>query len=168
VTDLFIVLIYFESLRDLKSRIAGQLQAKGGQDNIKTGPGGIREIEFIGQAFQLLHGGRDTDLQQRGILVILDLLPSRGWLLPEQVEQLKAAYDYLRRLENRLQMLRDEQTHAFPSQVTRQAVSKRQRPWSGRRQRPSAVSSKPVTSKKTPTENATGTCNIEFFPSCFV
>jgi len=149
----------FESLRDLKSRIAGQLQAKGGQDNIKTGPGGIREIEFIGQAFQLLHGGRDTDLQQRGILVILDLLPSRGWLLPEQVEQLKAAYDYLRRLENRLQMLRDEQTHAFPSQVTRQAVSKRQRPWSGRRQRPPAVSSKPVTSKKTPTENATGTCS---------
>ena len=151
----------FESLRDLKSRIAGQLQAKGGQDNIKTGPGGIREIEFIGQAFQLLHGGRDTDLQQRGILTILDLLPSRGWLLSDQVEQLKAAYDYLRRLENRLQMLRDEQTHAFPSQVTGKTVSKRQRPWSGRRKRSPAVSDRTATSKKIPSKNATGTSAID-------
>ena len=145
----------FESLRDLKSRIAGQLQAAGGQDNIKTGPGGIREIEFIGQAFQLLHGGRDTDLQQRSILAILDLLPARGWLLASQVADLKAAYDYLRRLENRLQMLRDEQTHAFPSQVTADAGVKRKQPWSGRRRRPSTAGKKTAASKKKSTDKTT-------------
>lgn len=105
----------FASLRDLKTRITSQLESKSTDNNIKTGNGGIREIEFIGQALQLLHGGRDADLQQRGIQTILDVLSSRAMLTSEHVLQLKEAYEFLRRLENRLQILRDQQVHVLPT-----------------------------------------------------
>lgn len=104
----------FESLREMKAMIAGQLHNKGMEDNIKLGAGGIREIEFIGQVFQLIYGGRDKELQQRPILTILDLLAERQSLSSYAVEELKAAYDFLRRTEHRIQAWQDKQTHLLP------------------------------------------------------
>lgn len=104
----------FDSLREMKAMIAGQLHLKGMEDNIKLGAGGIREIEFIGQIFQLIYGGRDKPLQQRPILTILDLLAERKLLSGYAVQALKAAYDFLRRTEHRIQAWADQQTHLLP------------------------------------------------------
>jgi glutamate-ammonia-ligase adenylyltransferase len=105
----------FDALREMKSMIAAQLQRKGMDDNIKLGAGGIREIEFIGQVFQLIYGGRDKPLQQRPILTILDLLAERECLEADAVAELKLAYDFLRRTEHRIQAWADQQTHLLPS-----------------------------------------------------
>jgi len=103
-----------ESLRDLKQMISRELKRKGMADNVKLGPGGIREIEFIGQAFQLIRGGRDPDLQIRPIVPVLGLLSQKA-LLPEYVtRELIDAYEYLRLVENRLQAWQDRQTHLLP------------------------------------------------------
>lgn len=105
----------FDSLREMKSMIAGQLHRKGMDDNIKLGAGGIREIEFIGQVFQLIYGGRDPQLQQRPILVILDILAEQNCFSESAVAELKQAYDFLRRTEHRIQAWADQQTHLLPS-----------------------------------------------------
>ncbi len=78
-----------EALRSLKLMIQREVQRKGLQDNVKLGSGGIREVEFIGQAFQLIHGGRDRSLQQRPILAVLDMLASNSYLPDEAVDELK-------------------------------------------------------------------------------
>lgn len=104
----------FDSLREMKSMIAGQLHLKGMEDNIKLGAGGIREIEFIGQVFQLIYGGRDRSLQQRPILTILDVLADRKLLSGYAVTALKNAYVFLRRTEHRIQAWADQQTHILP------------------------------------------------------
>jgi glutamate-ammonia-ligase adenylyltransferase len=105
----------FESLREMKAMIAREVERRELQDNVKLGPGGIREIEFIVQAFQLLRGGSDKRLQSQSLLSVLPLLAGEKLLPPATVEALRTAYLYLRRLENRLQMLKDEQTHDLPS-----------------------------------------------------
>ena len=105
----------FESLREMKVMIARQLRQKGMEDNIKLGAGGIREIEFIGQVFQLIYGGRDQPLQQRPILTILDALAERSLLSDYAVDELKAGYDFLRRTEHRIQAWADQQTHMLPN-----------------------------------------------------
>ncbi len=105
----------FDSLREMKSMIAGQMHHRGMDDNIKLGAGGIREVEFIGQVFQLIYGGRDRPLQQRPILTILDLLADRKLLSTYAVNQLKRAYEFLRRTEHRIQAWADQQTHILPS-----------------------------------------------------
>jgi glutamate-ammonia-ligase adenylyltransferase len=104
-----------ESLRDLKQMIAKDLYRRGMEANIKLGPGGIREIEFIGQSFQLIRGGRDPELQIRPIRDVLRLLARKQLMPPEAVEGLDAAYCFLRLVENRLQAVRDKQTHVLPS-----------------------------------------------------
>ncbi|MDQ2694702.1 MAG: bifunctional [glutamate--ammonia ligase]-adenylyl-L-tyrosine phosphorylase/[glutamate--ammonia-ligase] adenylyltransferase, partial [Pseudomonadota bacterium] len=104
----------FESLRNMKSMIAKEVERKGLRRNIKLGPGGIREIEFIGQAFQLIYGGREPALRERGILRVLDYLAASERLPAEAVAGLKDAYDFLRRTENRLQAWSDDQTHDLP------------------------------------------------------
>ncbi len=104
----------FESLREMKQLIVNQNKRKGMQDNIKLGSGGIREIEFIGQVFQLIRGGRDVELQQRSIMTILSLLSSKEYLPEYASKQLLEAYDFLRRVENRLQAFADQQTHHLP------------------------------------------------------
>ncbi len=109
-----------ESIREMKQLITQELKRKGVENNIKLGPGGIREIEFIGQAFQLIRGGRDSDLQQRGILMVLSLLAQRGDLTQQAVDELKLAYQFLRRAEHRLQMVADQQTHLLPVEATEQ------------------------------------------------
>nr|WP_207280724.1 bifunctional [glutamate--ammonia ligase]-adenylyl-L-tyrosine phosphorylase/[glutamate--ammonia-ligase] adenylyltransferase [Thiocystis violacea] len=104
----------FESLRDLKRMIAKELYRRGMDANIKLGPGGIREIEFIGQAFQLVRGGRDPDLQVRPIREVLAFLARKGLMPAEAIARLDAAYEFLRLVENRLQAHRDQQTHKLP------------------------------------------------------
>ncbi len=105
-----------EALRSLKQRISQEVQRKGLEDHIKLGPGGIREIEFIGQTFQLIRGGREPALQVRPIRTVLRVLAEKGWLSGTVAKQLDEAYVFLRRLENRLQAWRDEQTHRLPQE----------------------------------------------------
>ena len=104
----------FDSLRSLKEQIVREVERKGLQDNIKLGPGGIREIEFIAQAFQLVRGGRQAILQQRGVLDILDALAVLDYLPVYTSMQLAEAYGFLRRTENRLQAWDDQQLHTLP------------------------------------------------------
>jgi glutamate-ammonia-ligase adenylyltransferase len=104
----------FDSLRSLKEQIVREVERKGMQDNVKLGPGGIREIEFIVQAFQLVRGGRQPVLQQRGVLDVLDALAVLGYLPAHVSLQLAEAYCFLRRTENRLQAYADQQVHTLP------------------------------------------------------
>ncbi|RLA02060.1 MAG: bifunctional [glutamate--ammonia ligase]-adenylyl-L-tyrosine phosphorylase/[glutamate--ammonia-ligase] adenylyltransferase, partial [Gammaproteobacteria bacterium] len=104
----------FESLRNLKEQIVREVERKGMQDNVKLGPGGIREIEFIVQAFQLVRGGRQPLLQQRGGLDILGALAVLGYLPAHVTLQLTEAYQFLRRTENRIQAWADQQAHDLP------------------------------------------------------
>ena len=105
----------FESLRNMKAMIAKEVARKGLQRNIKLGPGGIREIEFVGQAFQLIYGGREPELRQRSILAVLDYLAESNRLPEQSVIRVKAAYEFLRLSENRLQAWADQQTHNLPT-----------------------------------------------------
>ncbi|MDD5228006.1 MAG: bifunctional [glutamate--ammonia ligase]-adenylyl-L-tyrosine phosphorylase/[glutamate--ammonia-ligase] adenylyltransferase [Methylococcales bacterium] len=105
----------FEELRSLKAQIVQELRRKDRVDNVKLGRGGIREIEFIGQAFQLIRGGNDKSLQTRGILDVLKLLSKLELLNPEDATQLTQSYHFLRRVENRIQQYQDKQTHDLPT-----------------------------------------------------
>jgi len=104
----------FESIREMKALIDSQIKRKGNEHNIKLGKGGIREIEFIGQTFQLIRGGGDADLQIRSILKVLHQLSEKSFLSRHVTDELNDSYDFLRRLENRLQMYADGQTHLLP------------------------------------------------------
>jgi len=83
--------------------------------NVKLGRGGIREIEFLAQVFQLIRGGRDPALRERSTRKTLRLLAERELLSSDTVERLLAAYTFLRNLEHRLQYLEDAQTHTLPA-----------------------------------------------------
>ncbi len=104
----------FESLREMKALIGREVERRELADDVKLGPGGIREIEFIVQALQLTRGGRDRELQTTALRSALARLGETRILPPDVVAELDAAYVYLRRLENRLQMLGDAQVHALP------------------------------------------------------
>ena len=104
----------FASMRDLHRQIRMEVERRDIADNIKLGPGGIREIEFIVQLFQLIRGGRDAPLRRQPTLAVLPLLAERRLLTEEAVTQLTSAYVFLRNLEHRLQYLDDQQTHALP------------------------------------------------------
>lgn len=104
----------FGELREMKAKIAQELLRKDRTDSVKLGKGGIREIEFIAQAFQLLRGGQDKALQERRIRVVLEILAEREYLPVHEVAMLQAAYRYLRLTENHIQQLADQQTHDLP------------------------------------------------------
>jgi len=104
----------FESLREMKSLISREVERRELQGNVKLGPGGIREIEFIVQAYQLIRGGGDPRLQTRSLLEALPLLAGQKLLPAETVAELRDSYRFLRRVENRLQERNDEQTHELP------------------------------------------------------
>ncbi len=108
----------FESLREMKAMINAEVSRKGMEQNVKLGPGGIREVEFVGQAFQLVHGGREPKLRQRGILDVLAALAELGQLPEHAARELREAYLFLRRVENRLQEADDRQTHELPQDAT--------------------------------------------------
>ncbi len=102
------------ALREMKRLIDEEGKRKGLASNIKQGPGGIREIEFIGQTFQLIHGGRQPILRARPILEVLEHLARLGHLPRAAVADLSGAYAFLRTMEHRLQQIDDRQTQALP------------------------------------------------------
>ena len=102
------------SLRELHSKIRQEVRRRDSADDIKLGPGGIREVEFMAQVFQLIRGGRNTALRARPTLAVLQVLEDQD-LLPRTVAgDLREGYVYLRKLEHRLQYLDDRQTHTLP------------------------------------------------------
>ncbi|HEM6743003.1 TPA: bifunctional [glutamate--ammonia ligase]-adenylyl-L-tyrosine phosphorylase/[glutamate--ammonia-ligase] adenylyltransferase [Citrobacter farmeri] len=103
-----------QSLRNMKGMIAREVRRRGLKDNIKLGAGGIREIEFIVQVFQLIRGGREPSLQSRSLLPTLRAIAALHLLPESDAEQLRQAYLFLRRLENLLQSINDEQTQTLP------------------------------------------------------
>jgi glutamate-ammonia-ligase adenylyltransferase len=104
-----------DEIKAMKRKIDVSLkQKRGDKQNIKLGFGGIREVEFIVQAYQLIFGGRSKDLRIKNTLEALDQLRNVQFLEPEEYDQLKEAYIFLRRLENRVQMTFGLQTHSLP------------------------------------------------------
>ena len=104
----------FHELRALKAKIDREARRRGREDDLKLGPGGIREVEFIVQAFQILRGGREARLRRRRLLEVLPELARLGLLPETETQRLEAAYRFLRLAENHVQMLRDEQRHDLP------------------------------------------------------
>ncbi len=103
------------AMRELHAQIRQEVAKKDKADNVKLGPGGIREVEFIAQVFQLIRGGRDPALQIKPTLAVLRMLADNGTLAAEAVAELSAAYEFLRRVEHRLQYIDDAQTHMLPT-----------------------------------------------------
>ncbi len=104
----------FSALREMKSLIQNQVAQREDLDNIKLGAGGIRDIEFIVQAFQLIYGGRHPQLQIKPCLQAMQVLCELGYLEHSTYEQLQAAYRFLRRLEHAIQAINDQQTQRLP------------------------------------------------------
>ena len=103
-----------DSLRKMKAMISAEVRRKGLKDNIKLGMGGIREIEFVAQAFQLIHGGRNITLQCKGLQQTLNEIAKIGVLSKERVACLLSSYHFLRSVENVLQQINDQQTQTLP------------------------------------------------------
>ena len=103
-----------EALRAMKQLIQQEVRRKGMAENIKLGAGGIREVEFIAQAFQLIHGGRDLSLQQRSLFAVLQTLQGQGYLPAAVTDELRDAYAFLRYTEHALQGIDDRQTQMLP------------------------------------------------------
>ncbi len=104
------------SIRAMKREIDRALEAKGAETtNVKLGRGGIREIEFLVQALQLLYGGDDPWLRERNTLKAIFRLTERGYLAPDLGRALSEALVHLRTVEHRLQILHEFQTHTLPS-----------------------------------------------------
>ena len=112
----------FAAIRDLHVQIRREVARRDMAHNIKLGPGGIREIEFTAQVFQLIRGGQIAALQQRPTLAVLAELVKSGLMTTDAQQELAAAYDFLRQLEHRLQYLDDAQTQLLPDDVESQAM----------------------------------------------
>ena len=108
------------ALRDVQAMISHQALRRGAADNIKIGPGGIRMVEFVVQVQQLIHGGRNIELQQGCILEALQVLREQRLLPLPHVQALEEAYRLLRTLENRLQEMQAQQVHTLPQTGTEQ------------------------------------------------
>ncbi|MDU5805796.1 MAG: bifunctional [glutamate--ammonia ligase]-adenylyl-L-tyrosine phosphorylase/[glutamate--ammonia-ligase] adenylyltransferase, partial [Haemophilus parainfluenzae] len=104
-----------QALREMKGKIEREVRRRGLKDNIKLGAGGIREIEFIVQVFQLIRGGREIKLQQHELLKLLPEIRDLGLITPEQYHELRDAYIFLRHTENVLQAIDDQQTQLLPT-----------------------------------------------------
>jgi glutamate-ammonia-ligase adenylyltransferase len=107
----------FGSMRDLHAQIRREVARKDMADNIKLGPGGIREIEFVAQVFQLIRGGRIPSLQMRPTRTLLHQLAAYGLIPEDQAEEMESTYVFLRNVEHRLQYLDDAQTQTLPHGV---------------------------------------------------
>lgn len=110
-----------DALRRMKALVDAEVRRKGLEADIKRGPGGIREIEFTAQTFQLIHGGRDQALRRAGVLEVLPYLAGRGLMPEEDVRRLTGAYVFLRHTENRLQAMEDRQTQRLPDDEVERA-----------------------------------------------
>ena len=105
----------YQSMRELHAQIRREVIRRDRADNIKLGPGGIREVEFICQVFQLIRGGRVRALRQRNTRIILTELVAQGHLPAQVAAELDAAYVFLRNLEHRIMYLDDTQTQMLPT-----------------------------------------------------
>lgn len=112
----------YEAMRRLHTQLRKEVDRRELHNNIKLGPGGIREIEFIAQVFQLIRGGRDADLCIRSTLGVLQRLKHKQPLPRQTVDELIAAYHFLRKLEHRLQYMDDQQTQNLPHQTDDQQL----------------------------------------------
>ena len=113
----------FESLRSMKAMINTEVRRRGLQTNVKLGSGGIREIEFVVQAFQLIRGGQEQELQTRELLIVIGILEGEGYLPSQACNELRQAYLFLRDAEHVIQALNDEQTQLLPSDEYQQTSS---------------------------------------------
>ncbi len=111
----------YQAIREMKEMIDREVLRKGMESDVKLGAGGIREVEFIGQTFQLLRGGREPALQTRKILEVLAALQEMEILTPEAGQELRDAYFFLRNTEHRIQEIADQQTQALPTSELDQA-----------------------------------------------
>ncbi|MHB1075184.1 bifunctional [glutamate--ammonia ligase]-adenylyl-L-tyrosine phosphorylase/[glutamate--ammonia-ligase] adenylyltransferase [Thiobacillus sp.] len=112
----------FAAIRDLHVQIRREVARREMAHNVKLGPGGIREIEFTAQVFQLIRGGQIAALQQQPTLVVLNALVKTGLMTADAQQELAAAYDFLRRLEHRIQYLDDAQTQLLPDDAESQTM----------------------------------------------
>ena len=103
-----------ESLREMKALIARQVQRKGMNLDVKLGEGGIREVEFVVQVFQLIRGGRDANLRKRKVTVLLPYLEQQGYLPAGAGAAMLEAYIFLRNTEHAIQGYQDKQTQSLP------------------------------------------------------
>ena len=111
-----------DSMRKLHAQIRQEVLRRDRLKNIKLGPGGIREIEFTAQVFQLIRGGQDAGLRIRPTRRVLQQLSENGQLSAQVTADLDAAYVFLRNLEHRLQYLDDQQTQELPERTEDQGV----------------------------------------------
>lgn len=121
----------YEAMRSLHAQLRKEVDRRELHDNIKLGPGGIREIEFITQVFQLIRGGRDADLCIRPTLGVLRRLRQKQPLPGQTIEELTEAYCFLRKLEHRLQYLDDQQTQNLPQHPDEQTLIARSMGFTG-------------------------------------
>lgn len=108
----------FEALREMHAMVSTEVKQRELAENLKLGPGGIREIEFIVQSLQLVRGGGRPELQSPSLLTVLPLLVDGKGISQQEADALAAAYLFLRRLENIIQATHDKQTHELPDDVT--------------------------------------------------
>ncbi len=113
-----------EALQEMHANVRDDARRKDRLDDIKRGPGGIREIEFLAQCFQLLRGGRDTSLQTPSLDGALREISKLGLLSRKVVNEIRHDYTFLRLLENRIQALHDQQTHRVPQGEDRKRVAR--------------------------------------------
>ncbi len=104
-----------DAVREMKALINAEVAKYGLEQDVKRGAGGIREVEFIGQMFQLIRGGREARLRQRGIVAVLTACQELALIEAAEVASLIAAYRFLRVTEHRLQQVHDAQTQALPA-----------------------------------------------------
>jgi len=119
-------------LRSIKDRIDHQLATRGQTRNVKLGTGGIREIELIAQALQVKYGGDFVEIRERGTLKALEALRTLALVKADDAETLSSAYMFLRDVENKLQMVNDEQTHSLPREIEELSGCARMLGYSGR------------------------------------
>jgi glutamate-ammonia-ligase adenylyltransferase len=113
-----------EALQEMHSSVGDDARRKDRLDDIKRGPGGIREIEFLAQCFQILRGGREPGLQTPSLDVALSEIGKLGLLSRKIVREIRHDYTFLRLLENRIQALHDQQTHRLPQGEDRERVAR--------------------------------------------
>jgi glutamate-ammonia-ligase adenylyltransferase len=103
-----------EDIQEMKARVAREHSRERLERNVKLGPGGIRDVEFVVQVLQLIHGGRDPRLRVRSTLEALRAIAAAGVVDPPEAEALAAAYSFLRDVEHKLQIVHERQTHSLP------------------------------------------------------
>ncbi|MCU7555606.1 bifunctional [glutamate--ammonia ligase]-adenylyl-L-tyrosine phosphorylase/[glutamate--ammonia-ligase] adenylyltransferase [Alteromonas sp. ASW11-19] len=111
-----------DALRDMKQLIATEIRRRRLSGNIKLGAGGIREVEFFAQSFQLIHGGREPELRQKNLLATLDALADLEIVDTQSTSQMKQDYLYLRKVEHTLQQWQDGQTQTLPDDEWAQQI----------------------------------------------